>query len=131
MVREQFRFNRLHLAALAVLAMLACTFPQISFAMDGISGCGVANVEVDSKQVWHYTINLRVPEGKTCSVDVADDSDPKGWTHCWDKGSDANPITETCDDPVDNPNFNNLKARATCGEDQHFYAYCYRDRGQQ
>jgi hypothetical protein len=121
------RSKTLGAATVTLLAAFAgICLQHASFAMDGISGCSVSETEADSKRMWHHTIMLQVPEGKHCRVSVGDDRDLKAWTYCWVKGAEANPVSATCDDPIDNPDFDTWRARAAC-DNQNFMAYCRRE----
>ncbi|HZJ11324.1 MAG TPA: hypothetical protein VFD26_01565 [Methyloceanibacter sp.] len=110
--------------ALAVVAG-ALLVPHASLARDGVSGCSVVEAEVDSKRVWRHTIELQVPQGGHCRVYIGDDRDRKAWNYCWLKGAEQSPVTETCDDAIEDPDFDVWKAKAVCGK-QNFLAYCRR-----
>jgi hypothetical protein len=124
MVQRHIPSKTRRVAAGALVAAITAAFlPHASFAMNGVSDCVVSKVDDGSDHTWSHAIVLQVPEGKSCSIYVADDSAPGKWTHCWDKTSADNPVTGTCSDPIDNPSFNNWKAKAICG-DQTYIAYC-------
>jgi hypothetical protein len=111
------------IVALAVVA--GALLPHASLARDGVSGCSVVEAKVDSKKVWRHTIELQVPQGSHCRVFIGDDRDRKAWHYCWLKRAEQNPVTETCDDPIENPDFDVWNAKAVCGE-QTFRTYCRR-----
>lgn len=83
--------------------------------------------EQDSKTVWRYSIQLQVPESGHCRVYVSEDRDRKSWIYCWLKRTADNPVSTTCDDPVDDADFVDWKAKAVCGK-QSFMAYCRQER---
>jgi hypothetical protein len=123
--------RRFHAAALAcaaiVLAALAAAAPApAAVARDGISECSIAEADGESGQVWRYTINLQVPEGGHCRVYIVDDRDRKSWQYCWLKAEADNPVSATCDDALDDLDFDVWKAKAVCGG-QSFMAYCHRE----
>lgn len=111
--------------ALAVLAG-ALLLPEASLARDGVTGCAIAEIEEDGKKIWRYTIGLQVPEGAHCRAYVSEDRDRKSWNYCWLKGPEANPVSATCDDKLDDADFVDWKAKAVCGS-QTFMAYCRRE----
>ena len=97
-----------------------------SLARDGVTGCAIAEIEEDGEKIWRYTIELQVPEGAHCRAYVSEDRDRKSWNYCWLKGSEANPVSATCDDKLDDADFVDWKAKAVCGG-QNFMAYCRRE----
>jgi hypothetical protein len=111
--------------SVAVAVMIA---PQPSFALTAVTGCGVVITEVDGKRVWRHTIDLTAPEDKNCKILFANDSD-NSWVECAERTGEGedNPITQTCDDPLDNENFDRWKGKAVC-DGQNLIAYCFRDR---
>ena len=117
---------RLRGATLAVAVVAGALLPQTLLARDGVSGCSVALIEADSQSIWRYTIELQVPQGAHCRAYVSEDRDRKSWNYCWLKGTPDNPISATCDEPLDDPDFVDWKAKAVCG-DQSFTAYCRRE----
>jgi len=108
--------------AAAAVALLA----QPALARDGMNGCSIAEVETDQGRVWRYTIELEVPQGGYCRVYVGEDKDRKSWNYCWLKRASDNPVSATCDDPLDDKDFDVWKAKAVCG-DQNSLAYCRRE----
>ncbi len=94
---------------------------------DGINGCSVAEVETDQGRVYRHTIDVQVPEGGHCRVYIGDDKDGKTWTYCWLKRASDNPVSETCDDPIDVEHFDVWRAKAVCGK-LNSRAYCRRDK---
>jgi hypothetical protein len=95
-------------------------------ARDGVSGCSIAEVKTDAGRVWRYTIEVQVPEDGYCRVSVVEDKDRKSWKYCWLKRAADNPVSATCDDPLDDEDFDVWKAKAVCG-DQNSMAYCRRE----
>lgn len=113
-------------ASAFVLAVLAIALlPQASFARDGVTGCAIAEIEEEGKKIWRYTIDLQVPEDAHCRTYVSEDRDRKSWNYCWLKGPEANPVSATCDDKLDDADFVDWKAKAVCGG-QNFMGYCRR-----
>ncbi|HUU24473.1 MAG TPA: hypothetical protein VMW68_02740 [Methyloceanibacter sp.] len=111
-------------AALAIVA--SALLAQPASARDGMSGCSLAEAEADGKRVWRYTVELLVPQGGHCRVYVSEDLDRKSWKYCWLKDASQNPVSATCDDPLDDEDFVDWKAKAVCGG-QTFMAYCRRE----
>ncbi|MGH6737417.1 MAG: hypothetical protein ACRECX_15270 [Methyloceanibacter sp.] len=118
---------RLHWATGFLAVLVAASLPHASFARDGVTGCSVAEVDAEQGRVWRYTIELQVPQGGHCRVYISEDRDRKSWTYCWLKAAAQNPVSATCDDPLDDADFVDWKARALCG-DQSFMAYCQRQQ---
>jgi hypothetical protein len=110
---------RIFIGAVLASALLV----QPSSARDGVSGCSVVEDEADGKPIWHYTVELLVPPGGHCRVYVIDDLDRKSWNYCWLKDASQNPVSAACDDPLDDKDFVDWKAKADCGG-QSFMAYC-------
>ncbi len=108
--------------AVTAVALLA----QPALARDGMNGCSIAEVETDQGRVWRYTIELAVPQGGYCRVYIGEDKDRKSWKYCWLKRASDNPVSATCDDPLDDKDFDVWKAKAVCG-DQNSLAYCRRE----
>jgi hypothetical protein len=114
-------------AAIVVAALASAALaPAAVAARDSITECSIAEADGESGQVWRYTINLQVPQGGHCRVYIVDDRDRKSWQYCWLKGEADNPVSATCDDAVDDPDFDVWKAKAACGG-QLFMAYCHRE----
>jgi hypothetical protein len=117
----------LRAAALLTPFLALCVLhPHQAVARDGVSGCSIAEVETDAGRVWRYTIEVQVPEDGYCRVSVVEDKDRKSWKYCWLKRAADNPVSATCDDPLDDENFDVWKAKAVCG-DQNSMAYCRRE----
>ena len=110
--------------ALVLAASVCLAHP--AQARDGVTGCSIVEVETDSGPVWRHTIDVQVPEGGYCRVYVGDDKDRKSWKYCWLKRSSDNPVSATCDDPLDDDDFDVWKAKAVCGA-QNSVAYCQRE----
>ena len=96
-------------------------------ARDGLNGCSIAEVETDKGPVWRHTIELQVPEGGYCRVYIREDKDRKSYTYCWLKRAADNPVSATCDDPLDDKTFDAWHAKAVCGN-QNSLAYCRREK---
>lgn len=118
----------------AVYAVVAALFAGLlavaappAMARDGVTGCSIAAVETDKGKVWRHTIDVLVPEGGYCRVYIGEDKDRKSWRYCWLKRAADNPVSGTCDDPLDDKDFDDWKAKAVCG-DQNFMAYCRREK---
>ena len=116
--------HRLVTVALAIAASAALA--HASSARDGVTGCSVAEVETEAGMVWRHSIDVQVPEGGYCRVYIGEDKDRKTWKYCWLKRAPDNPVSATCDDPIDDKDFDGWKAKAACG-DQNFTAYCRRE----
>ena len=114
------------LPALLIALGAAGTALAPAFARDGVTGCSIAEVETDKGKVWRHTIDVLVPEGGYCRVYIGEDKDRKSWRYCWLKRASDNPVSETCDDPLDDKDFDDWKAKAVCGG-QSFMAYCRRE----
>jgi hypothetical protein len=120
----RFRTAALVLATTALTALCAALLAQPASARDGVSECSIAEVDGESGRLWRYTIDLQVPQGGHCRVYVIDDRDRKTWKYCWLKGEADNPVSATCDDAMDDPDFDLWRAKAVCGS-QNFMAYCH------
>jgi len=120
------RAAALVLAATALTALVGALLAQPASARDGVNECSIAETDGESGRVWRYTIDLQVPQGGHCRVYVIDDRDRKTWKYCWLKGEADNPVSGTCDDAIDDPDFDIWKAKAVCGS-QSFMAYCHRE----
>lgn len=118
------RARRFRVATFAVVA--SALFVQPSLARDGVSGCSVKETETDGKRAWRYTVELLVPQGGHCRVYVSEDLDRKSWKYCWLKDASQNPVSADCDEPLDDQDFVDWKAKAVCGG-QSFMAYCRRE----
>ena len=122
---RRFRAAALVLATTTLAALTGALSAQRVLARDGVNECSIAEVDGESGRVWRYTIDLQVPEGGHCRVFVKEDKDRKSWNYCWLKGDVDNPVSATCDDAMDDPDFDYWSAKAVCG-DQTFTAYCHR-----
>ena len=113
---------------LFVLAVLFCaSAAEPVFARDGVTGCSVAEVETDEGRIYRHKIDVQVPEGGYCRVYIGEDKDRKSWRYCWLKRASDNPVSGSCDDPIDDKDFDVWKVKAVCGK-QNFTAYCHRDK---
>jgi len=110
----------------AVLAFASTFLVSPALARDGVSECSIAKADSESGRVWRYTIDLQVPQGGHCRVYIIDDRDRKTWKYCWLKGEEDNPVSATCDDAIDDRDFDLWRAKAVCGS-QSFMAYCHRE----
>ncbi len=110
-------------AALLAAGLLVFAPSSTSLARDGVTGCSIVGAETEAGPVWRYTIDLQVPAGGHCRVYVGEDRDRKSWNYCWLKRESDNPVSATCDDPLDDKDFDLWRAKAVCG-DQNFMAYC-------
>jgi hypothetical protein len=121
--------NARSVRAAAVLALVAAgTFlAPPALARDGVNGCSVAEMETKSGPVWRHNIELQVPEGGHCRVYIGEDKDRKTWKYCWLKRAPDNPVSASCDDPVDDKDFDGWKAKAVCGK-YNSIAYCRREK---
>lgn len=126
MISNDARSTQLRAAAFTLAVLAGAFLPQASLARDGVSGCAIAEVEADGAKVWRYTVELQIPKGGHCRVYVSEDRDRKSWNYCWLKGPEANPLSATCDDKLDDADFVDWKAKAVCGS-QTFMAYCRRE----
>lgn len=120
-----FRAAAFVLAVTTLAAFAGALSAQRALARDGVNECSIAEADGEQGRVWRYTIDLQVPEGGNCRVFVIDDRDRKTWKYCWLKGDADNPVSATCDDAVDDKDFDLWKAKAVCGG-QSFMAYCHR-----
>lgn len=118
---------RLCLTLFALAVSSTGVWAQPSPPRDGVSGCSVAMVETDEGRIYRHTIDVQVPEGGYCRVYIGEDKDRKSWKYCWLKRASDNPVSGTCDDPVDDKDFDVWKAKAVCGK-FNSTAYCHRDK---
>jgi hypothetical protein len=116
----------MRLAMLAIALAASAALTRATWARDGVTGCSIAEVDTESGPVWRHSVAVQVPEGGYCRIYIGEDKDRKSWKYCWLKRASDNPMSETCDDPIDDKNFDDWKAKAVCG-DQHFMAYCRRE----
>ena len=124
--RSYARSARLHMLVIALVAAGTALTASPVFARDGVTGCSIAEVESGNGKVWRHTIDVQVPEGGYCRVYIGEDKDRKSWRYCWLKRASDNPVSGTCDDPLDDKDFDDWKAKAVCGG-QNFMAYCRRE----
>lgn len=110
----------------ALFAVCAFSAPPAA-ARDGITGCSVAVAETDQGRVYRHTIGVQVPEGGNCRIYIADDKDSKSWKYCALKRAADNPVSETCDDPIDVEPYDVWRVKAVCGK-LNSRAYCHRDK---
>jgi hypothetical protein len=127
MISDAPRSRRNSVAAFTLSVMAAAFVPHAASARDGVTGCSIAEVEAEEGKIWRYTIEVQVPQGGYCRVYIGEDKDRKSWNYCWLKRAADNPVSATCDDPLDDKDFDDWKAKAVCG-DQSFMAYCRRER---
>jgi hypothetical protein len=120
------RTAALVLAGTALTALASALFAPPASARDGVSECSIAEANGESGPVWRYTIDLQVPQGGHCRVYIIDDRDRKSWKYCWLKAEADNPVSATCDDAIDDRDFDLWAAKAVCGS-QSFMAYCHRE----
>jgi len=127
MISDSARSLDLRLMSFVLAFTVGALLGQPALARDGVSGCSIAEVETEKGPVWRYTIELQVPQGGYCRVYVVEDKDRKSFNYCWLKRAADNPVSATCDDPVDDKDFDVWRAKAVCG-DQNSYAYCRREK---
>src|SRR5690606_35268445 len=121
MITDSTRSLGLRLTSFVLAAVSAgVLLGQPASARDGVGGCTIAEVETDKGQVWRYTIDLQVPEGGYCRVYIVEDKDRKSFNYCWLKRTADNPVSATCDDPIDDKDFDVWRAKGVCG-DQNSY----------
>ncbi len=126
MIWDQSRGKPIRATALALAVTAVALLAHPAWARDGVSGCSIAEVEAEQAPVWRYTIDVQVPEGGHCRVYVKEDKDRKSWNYCWLKRAPDNPVSATCDDAIDDPDFDVWSAKAVCGG-QNSFAYCRRE----
>lgn len=100
---------------------------HLAYGRDGVSGCNVGKVGQASDDIWRYTVELRTPQAGHCRVYISEDRDRKSWVYCGLALALDNPVSITCDDAIDDPDFVDWKARAVCGG-QSFMAYCRQEK---
>jgi hypothetical protein len=127
MISDNSRSRRNSLAAFALAALVGALISHTASARDGVTSCSISEVEAEGGKIWRYTIDVQVPQGGHCRVYIGEDKDRKSWKYCWLKRASDNPVSATCDDPLDDEDFDDWKAKAVCG-DQNFMAYCRRER---
>ncbi len=93
---------------------------------DGVTSCLIAEAETEAGKVWRHKLEVQVPEGGHCRIYIIDDKDRKSWRYCSLKRSANNPVSETCDDPVDDKDYDAWMAKAVCGG-QNLMASCRRE----
>lgn len=126
MTSDRFRTAALSCATILLAASVGAVLALPASARDGITECSIAETDGESGRVWRYTINVQVPQGGHCRVYIVDDRDRKSWKYCWLKSEADNPVSATCEDAIDDRDFDVWKAKAVCGG-QSFMAYCHRE----
>lgn len=114
------------LVALVSAGGALLTQPALA-ARDGVNGCSIEEIKTDSGPVWRHTIEVQIPEDGYCRVYIGEDKDRKTWKYCWLKRAPDNPVSATCDDPIDDEDFDGWKAKAVCGK-YNSIAYCRREK---
>ena len=112
------------LAAAAAVVLLGA--PPV-IARDGVTGCSVAEEKTEAGKVWRHKVDVQVPEGGHCRIYIGEDKDRKSWRYCALKRAAENPVSITCDDPLDDKDFDGWKGKAVCGGKNHI-AYCRREK---
>lgn len=112
---------------LALVLVSGAALAQPMQKRDGVNGCSIAELETESGLVWRHTIELQVPEDGYCRVYIGEDKDRKTWKYCWLKRAPDNPVSATCDEPIDDKDFDGWKAKAVCGK-YNSIAYCRREK---
>jgi len=109
--------------------LLAASLLVVSPAMarDGVTDCSIAEVDTKTGPVWRHNLTVQIPDGGHCRIYIADDKDSKSWKYCSLRRAHENPVSETCDDPVDVKTFDVWTAKAVCGT-QNFIATCRREK---
>ena len=90
--------------------------------------CGTIGLlgETEAGKVWRHKLEVQVPEGENCRIYVIDDKDRKSWSYCSLQRSVNNPVSETCDDPVDDKDYDAWMAKAVC-DGRNLMAACRRE----
>ena len=114
------------LVALVSAGGALLTQPALA-ARDGVNGCSIEEIKTEAGPVWRHTIEVQIPEGGYCRIYIGEDKDRKTWKYCWLKRAPDNPVSATCDDPVDDKDFDGWKAKAVCGK-YNSIAYCRREK---
>jgi hypothetical protein len=95
-------------------------------AQDGVTSCLIAEAETEAGKVWRHKLEVQVPEGEHCRIYIIDDKDRKSWRYCSLQRSVSNPVSDTCDDPVDDKDYDAWMAKAVCGG-RNLMASCRRE----
>lgn len=119
------RWTRAH-AGLLAAAFLVLAGPPAS-ARDGVTGCYIAEAETEAGKVWRHKIDVQIPKGGYCRIYIVEDKDRKSWRYCALRRAVDNPVSETCDDPVDDKDFDTWRAKAVCGG-TNYMATCRREK---
>jgi len=114
------------LAAFAALVLLV-TIPAQAERREGVNGCFIEEVETDAGKVWRHKLDVQIPENGYCRIYIADDKDRKSWRYCWLKRAAQNPVSEVCDDPLDDKDFDYWRAKAVC-DGRSLMATCRREK---
>jgi hypothetical protein len=126
MISVRARATRFPLHALAFTLAACVCLAHPAKARDGVNDCSIAEVETDDGPVWRHKLEVQIPEGGYCRIYIGEDKDRKSWKYCWLKRASDNPVSGTCDDPIDDKDFDVWKAKAVCGK-QNLIAYCRRE----
>ncbi|BAQ15691.1 hypothetical protein [Methyloceanibacter caenitepidi] len=114
------------LPAMAAFVLLGA-LPAQAERRDGVNGCFIEEVETDAGKVWRHKLDVQVPKDGYCRLYIVDDKDKKSWRYCSLKRAAENPVSDVCDDPVDDPDFDYWKAKAVCGG-MNLMATCRREK---
>ncbi|MDJ0512732.1 MAG: hypothetical protein QNJ62_04730 [Methyloceanibacter sp.] len=114
------------LAALPALFLLG-PIPAEAERRDGVNGCFIEEVETETGKVWRHKLDVQIPENGHCRIYVIDDKDRKSWRYCWLKRAAQNPVSEVCDDPIDDKDFDYWRAKAVC-DGRNLMATCRREK---
>jgi hypothetical protein len=111
---------------LAIAGALGVLISSPGLARDGVTSCLIAEAETEAGKVWRHKLEVQVPEGENCRIYIIDDKDRKSWLYCSLQRSVANPVSETCDDPLDDKDYDAWMAKAVC-DGRSLMASCRRE----
>jgi hypothetical protein len=111
---------------LAIASALVVLNSSPGLAREGVTSCLIAEAETEAGKVWRHKLEVQVPEGENCRIYIIDDKDRKSWLYCSLQRSVSNPVSETCDDPLDDKDYDAWMAKAVCGG-RNLMAACRRE----
>lgn len=111
---------------LAIAGALGVLTSSPGEARDGVTSCLIVEAETEAGKVWRHKLEVQVPDGEVCRIFVIDDKDRKNWRYCSLQRSVNNPVSDICDDPVDDKDYDAWMAKAVC-DGRNLMASCRRE----
>ena len=111
---------------LAIASAFGVLFSSPGLARDGVTSCLIAEAETETGKVWRHKLEVQVPEGEHCRIYIIDDKDRNSWRYCSLQRSANNPVSDTCDDPLDDKDYDAWTAKAVC-DGRNLMASCRRE----